>query len=163
MFSFPLFVTASLILSVVLTQPQLGRTQKYQPNWDSIDSRALPEWYDEAKFGIFMHWGVFSVPSFFSEWFWWYWKGEPAPMNVEYMKENYPPDFTYADFAPMFKADLWNPSEWADILQASGAKLVSIEYHLALYIMHNTGFEPEDYSFCSSCQRFTSVSLRFTR
>lgn len=43
---------------------------KYEPNWDSIDSRPLPEWYDQAKFGIFIHWGVFSVPSFGSEWFW---------------------------------------------------------------------------------------------
>lgn len=43
---------------------------KYEPNWKSIDSRPLPEWYDQAKFGIFIHWGVFSVPSFGSEWFW---------------------------------------------------------------------------------------------
>jgi len=46
----------------------------YQPNWESLDSRPLPSWYDEAKFGIFIHWGVFSVPSYVSEWFWWYWK-----------------------------------------------------------------------------------------
>ena len=114
--------TFTLFLLSQLIQPV--RTQKYQPNWDSIDSRPLPDWYDEAKFGIFMHWGVFSVPSFFSEWFWWYWKGQPIPLTVEYMNENYPPGFTYADFAPMFKADLWNPAEWADILKASGAKLV---------------------------------------
>lgn len=44
---------------------------RYEPNWKSIDSRPLPEWYDQAKFGIFIHWGVFSVPSFGSEWFWW--------------------------------------------------------------------------------------------
>lgn len=43
---------------------------RYEPNWESIDSRPLPEWYDQAKFGIFIHWGVFSVPSFGSEWFW---------------------------------------------------------------------------------------------
>lgn len=43
---------------------------RYQPNWESIDSRPLPGWYDQAKFGIFIHWGVFSVPSFGSEWFW---------------------------------------------------------------------------------------------
>lgn len=43
---------------------------QYKPNWESLDSRPLPEWYDQAKFGIFIHWGVFSVPSFGSEWFW---------------------------------------------------------------------------------------------
>lgn len=47
----------------------------YKPTWDSLDSRPLPQWYDEAKFGIFIHWGVFSVPSFGSEWFWNQWKG----------------------------------------------------------------------------------------
>ena len=47
---------------------------KYQPTWDSLDKRPLPVWYDQAKFGIFIHWGVFSVPSFVSEWFWWYWQ-----------------------------------------------------------------------------------------
>lgn len=43
--------------------------QGYAPNWDSIDKRPLPEWYDNAKVGIFIHWGVFSVPSFRSEWY----------------------------------------------------------------------------------------------
>lgn len=43
---------------------------QYKPTWESIDSRPLPEWFDQAKFGIFIHWGVFSVPSFGSEWFW---------------------------------------------------------------------------------------------
>lgn len=48
-----------------------GTAIRYEPNWTSIDSRPLPGWYDRAKFGIFIHWGVFSVPSFGSEWFWW--------------------------------------------------------------------------------------------
>ena len=47
---------------------------KYLPTWKSLDTRPLPKWYDEAKFGIFVHWGVFSVPSYMSEWFWWSWK-----------------------------------------------------------------------------------------
>lgn len=50
--------------------------KRYTPDWTSLDSRPLPSWYDDAKFGIFIHWGVFSVPAFGSEWFWWYWKGE---------------------------------------------------------------------------------------
>jgi alpha-L-fucosidase len=48
---------------------------KYDPTWESLDSRPLPQWYDNAKFGIFIHWGVFSVPSFGSEWFWNSWEG----------------------------------------------------------------------------------------
>lgn len=52
----------------------LCSAKRYEPNWDSIDSRPLPVWYDEGKFGIFTHWGVYSVPGYISEWFWWYWK-----------------------------------------------------------------------------------------
>jgi alpha-L-fucosidase len=96
--------------------------EKYQPNWESLDKRPLPAWYDEVKFGIFIHWGVFSVPSFGSEWFWWDWKGAHQKDVVQFMEKNYPPGFTYADFAPMFKAEFYNPDQWADILAASGAK-----------------------------------------
>jgi len=55
--------------------PFSTKASKYVPTWPSLDSRPLPSWYDEAKFGIFIHWGVFSVPSFGSEWFWNHWKG----------------------------------------------------------------------------------------
>ena len=48
---------------------------KYDPNWSSLDKRPLPSWYDDAKVGIFIHWGVYSVPSYGSEWFWINWKG----------------------------------------------------------------------------------------
>ena len=93
----------------------------YDPNWASIDSRPLPTWYDEAKVGIFMHWGVFSVPSFGSEWFWNYWQtGQKS--YVEFMNANYRPDWTYADFANQFTAEFFDPSQWADIFLASGAK-----------------------------------------
>ena len=94
---------------------------KYLPTWESLDSRPLPPWYDEAKFGIFMHWGVYSVPSFGSEWFWYYWhNGRPA--YVDFMKKNYPPNFQYADFAPMFKAEFFDPDVWAKLLSMSGAR-----------------------------------------
>jgi len=96
---------------------------KYEPNWESIDSRPLPSWYDEGKFGIFIHWGVFSVPSFRSEWFWKYWHDGNKDC-VDFMKKNYPPGFTYADFGPQFTAEMFNPNEWADIFKASGARYV---------------------------------------
>lgn len=49
---------------------------RYEPNWDSLDSRPLPQWFDDAKIGIFVHWGVYSVPSFGSEWFWLNWNSK---------------------------------------------------------------------------------------
>jgi len=103
---------------------------RYKPNWQSIDSRPLPQWFDDAKIGIFLHWGVFSVPSFGSEWFWHNWKviradGKNAALyenTGEFMKKNYPPGFTYADFAPQFKAEFFNPDQWVDVFKAAGAK-----------------------------------------
>lgn len=96
---------------------------QYQPNWDSLDSRPLPSWYDQAKVGIFIHWGVFSVPSFGSEWFWNHWKDNDTKY-VDFMTKNYRPGFTYADFAPQFTAELWDPEHWADVFAKSGAKYV---------------------------------------
>ncbi|CAF1606801.1 unnamed protein product [Rotaria magnacalcarata] len=99
--------------------------QQYTPDWKSLDTRPLPAWYDESKIGIFIHWGVFSVPSFESEWFWWDWKGSsPSPAAVAFMNKTYPSDWTYADFASQFRAEFYNPNEWADIFAASGAKYV---------------------------------------
>jgi alpha-L-fucosidase len=95
---------------------------QYQPTWDSIDSRPLPAWYDEAKIGIFLHWGVFSVPSIINEWFWYSWKTGHSAEAISFMEKNFPPDFTYADFAAMFHAEFYNPDQWADIFKAAGAK-----------------------------------------
>ena len=99
---------------------------RYEPRWESLDTKPLPAWYDEAKFGIFIHWGVFSVPSFKNEWFWWNWKINNDSSYVDFMKNNYPPDFTYQDFAKDFTAEFYEPDDWADLFEASGAKFVFI-------------------------------------
>jgi len=109
----------------------------YEPNWTSLDSRPLPTWFDEAKVGIFLHWGVFSVPSYChkcaAEWFWAYWKaGNPA--LTYFMNQNYRPDFTYADFASQFTAEFYNASQWAQLFEKSGAKYV------VLTSKHHEGF-----------------------
>ena len=95
---------------------------KYLPTWEYLDKRELPNWYDEAKIGIFISWGVFSVPAYKSEWFWWYWQGSKEPDVVNYMNKNYPPNFQYANFAPMFTAEFYDPDYWTDVIKASGAK-----------------------------------------
>lgn len=107
---------------------------RYEPNWKSLDSRPLPAWFDEAKVGIFLHWGVFSVPSYGSEWFWYYWKVKKSPNYVEFMKRNYPPDFTYADFAPKFTTEFFDPKSWATLFEKAGAKYV------VLTSKHHEGF-----------------------
>ncbi|PVD39014.1 hypothetical protein C0Q70_01641 [Pomacea canaliculata] len=116
---------------------------RYDPNWASLDSRPLPAWYDDSKIGIFLHWGVFSVPSYQSEWFWWSWQGSKSQAAVDFMTKNYKPDFTYADFAADFTAEFYDPSRWADIFKASGAKYV------VLTSKHHEGFTnwPSKYSW----------------
>ena len=117
-----LMAIAVLVIQLLFCYMSNRALAHYEPNWKSIDSRPLPHWFDEAKVGIFLHWGVFSVPSFHSEWFWYSWQGAYDQDTVEFMKKNYPPGFTYADFAPQFKAEFFNPDHWVDIFKAAGAK-----------------------------------------
>uniref|UniRef100_A0A1W7RAH0 Putative alpha-L-fucosidase n=1 Tax=Hadrurus spadix TaxID=141984 RepID=A0A1W7RAH0_9SCOR len=116
---------------------------RYEPNWKSIDSRPLPKWFDEGKIGIFLHWGLFSVPSFGSEWFWMNWRGSKSPAYVKFMKDNYRPNFTYPDFGPLFTAEFYDPEEWAEIFNASGAR------YLVLTSKHHEGYTmwPSKYSW----------------
>ncbi|XP_065176507.1 alpha-L-fucosidase-like [Sycon ciliatum] len=132
-------VVGSLVALLGCSVPSVLST--YAPTWDSLDSRPLPGWYDESKVGIFLHWGVFSVPSFGAqssatagEWFWWYWRGQQQKEFVQFMNSSYPPDFKYSDFAPMWKAELWDPDAWAQLFADSGARYV------VLTSKHHEGF-----------------------
>jgi alpha-L-fucosidase len=125
---------------------------RYQPTWDSIDRRPCPEWYTDAKFGIFIHWGVYSVPSYaavnvkdenpYAEWYWnSLTKGKQAKgptgngaLTWQFHQRVYGADFPYFDFAPMFRAELYDPDHWADVFERSGAKYV------ALTSKHHEGF-----------------------
>jgi len=95
---------------------------KFSPSWKSLDKRKIPSWYDEAKFGIFVHWGVYSVPSFDSEWFWYKWKGRQLQKYLNYTGKNFPPGFSYSEFAPMFKAEFFDAKQWAELVARSGAR-----------------------------------------
>ncbi len=101
------------------------KTGRFQDNWDSLSGYELPEWYRKAKFGIFIHWGIYSVPAFSSEWY-------SRNMYIQGSKEfehhvktyGEHKDFGYKDFIPMFKAEKFDAGEWADLFKASGAKYV---------------------------------------
>ena len=110
-----------VFLIFTLSFPFAG-CKRYKANWESLDTRPNPVWYDEAKIGIFITWGVYSVPGFQDEWFWYFWKGAKIKSYVDFMKKNYPPNFTYPDFAAQFKATFYNPDEWVDLFAESGAK-----------------------------------------
>lgn len=97
---------------------------RYSPDWASLDARPLPAWFDQAKVGVFVHWGVFSVPAWGSEWFWWHWQGEHRADYERFMQQRFPPAASYADFAPHFTAYDFQPHEWARLFQRAGARSV---------------------------------------
>jgi len=141
-----MFIRLFSILVVLVVFPNqtpiVAQNPQYTADWDSLDSRPLPQWYDDAKFGVFMHWGLYSVPSLQSEWFWYNWENGNEYLT-EYMNNNYKPGFKYADFAPSFTADLFNETEFANIISNSGAK------YFVLTSKHHEGFTmwPSNYSW----------------
>jgi alpha-L-fucosidase len=123
--------------------------QTYQPNWESLDKRPVPGWFEDSKFGIFIHWGVYSVPAWgptgdsigvydkYAEWYWNKLVNTDSKVNkyfVGFHNKTYGRDFKYQDFAPMFKAELFNPDQWAQLFKESGARYV------VLTSKHHEGF-----------------------
>lgn len=70
-----LIIQVLLLISINYQVSSASESKKYEPTWESLDSRPSPTWYDDAKIGIFLHWGVYAVPSFGTEWFWQNWQG----------------------------------------------------------------------------------------
>jgi alpha-L-fucosidase len=111
--------------------------QIYQPTWESLDKRPVPQWYKDGKFGIFIHWGVYSVPGYCSKGNYaeWYQNGlvNGDTARLRYHKEKFG-NRTYYDLAGDFKAELFNPDQWAQVFEKSGAK------YIVLTSKHHDGF-----------------------
>lgn len=120
-----------------------GQT-RYEATWASVDSRETPAWFRDAKFGIFIHWGVYSAPAYapvgkYAEWYWNALSkgpldgGKPNP-TWEFHQRVYGKRFQYPQFAPMFRAEMYEPNYWAEVFEKSGAKYV------VLTSKHHDGF-----------------------
>ncbi len=133
-----------LLLICLAVTLAFGADKRYEANWASIDSRPTPSWFTDAKFGIFIHWGAYSVPAYgrvgsYAEWYWNQLskgpteKGKPNATWLFHTR-NYGENFPYENFVPMFRAELYDPAYWAEVFEKSGAKYV------VLTSKHHEGF-----------------------
>jgi alpha-L-fucosidase len=138
----------NLVYFLLLLLATTLNAQNYKPEWESLDKRPVPQWFKDSKFGIFIHWGVYSVPAWgptgdsigvYDKYAEWYWNklvqpGKTQKYFREFHTKIYGPNFRYQDFAPMFKAELFDPDKWAEIFKESGAK------YIVLTSKHHEGF-----------------------
>lgn len=113
----------------------------FTADWDSLGKYQIPDWFRDAKFGIFIHWGVYSVPSFGNEWYSrnMYQEGSPA---FKHQVETYGPQstFGYKDFIPMFRAEHFDPDAWVDLFVRAGARyVVPVGEHCDGFAMYDSG------------------------
>lgn len=141
---FALFSTGLLLSSL----KGMAQYENYQMDWDKISVEASynaePEWLKDAKFGIYCHWGVYTVPAFSYEWY-------PRLMfmknrkEYQYHKAHYgdPKEHGYEELVPLFKAERFNAREWVDLFQQAGVKFAGVvaEHHDG-FAMWNTQTTP---------------------
>ncbi len=129
-----------LLFAFLILQQQTHAQQRFQANWESLKKYQTPDWFRDAKFGIFIHWGVYAVPAFGSEWY-------PRQMYQQGSDEykhhiaTYGPQdkFGYKDFIPMFKAEKFNPQQWVELFKKAGAKyVVPVAEHHDGFAMYKT-------------------------
>lgn len=152
-------------------------TGPYKPDWNSLSHWRPPHWFSEAKFGIFIHWGLYSIPAYSNEWY-------SRNMYIQGTKEweyhrktfGEHKKFGYKDFIPLFTAEKFEPNEWAKLFHEAGARYVFpvAEHHdgfqmyrseLSCYNAYDCGpkrdvlgelkeaIEKENMVFCTSSHR----------
>ncbi|MGL1933490.1 MAG: alpha-L-fucosidase [Fibrobacterales bacterium] len=114
------FICSMVLVSTILSA-------QYSTDWSSLEQREIPEWFPDAKFGIFIHWGVYSVPAWtekgnYSEWYW------DHLVNGNFGVSKHHADTygnaPYQDFAKNFTAENYDPEAWAELFKNAGAKYV---------------------------------------
>ncbi|HEX4029465.1 MAG TPA: alpha-L-fucosidase [Terracidiphilus sp.] len=147
--------TTVVVLSCMGLSSAAQAPRHYEPTLDSLNHHPLPQWYANAKLGIFIHWGLYSVPGWaplshpnhdftshdyivnnpYAEWYYNVMRIDGSPTQA-YHREHYGANFNYYDFAPIFDRDIqkWNPDQWAAIFREAGARYV------VLTTKHHEGF-----------------------
>ncbi|MCI1891519.1 MAG: alpha-L-fucosidase [Schleiferilactobacillus harbinensis] len=126
-----------------LTQiDQVNARGPFRPTWESLATMSQPAWYQDAKLVIFIHWGVYSVPAFGSEWYprLMYYRGTKV---FDHHQKTYGPEFNYRDFIPMFKAENFDPAAWLQLIKESGARFIlPVGEHHDGFKMYASDFSP---------------------
>lgn len=137
------------------TAQEFPRPAKYEPNWESLRRHRVPQWFEDAKLGIFVHWGLYSVPAWAPptgelgkvDWGKWFYQNPYAEWYLNSLRlkesatakhhaETYGADFDYFRFAATFNKEVekWKPAEWAAAIRQSGAQ------YTVLTTKHHDGF-----------------------
>jgi alpha-L-fucosidase len=120
---------------------RVGQAGPFRPDWQSLRGYKAPEWYRDAKFGIFIHWGMYSVPAFGNEWYPRNMYNQGSDEYKHHLATYGPPDkFGYKDFVPMFHAEHFDPAAWARLFKEAGARYVVPVFE------HHDGFAMYDSS-----------------
>ena len=123
---------------------EVNECGKYKPDWSSLSHHKAPEWYMHDKIGVFIHWGIYSVPAFGNEWY----SRAMYDFNCREFEHHIKTygnqkDFGYKDFIPMFKAENFDAEKWVTLFKKAGMKYVMpvCEHHDG-FAMYDTQFNP---------------------
>lgn len=135
-----------------LAAPATGHAQEpvsYEPTATSLARHRIPAWWQDGKFGVFIHWGVYSVPAYappgaspfelspncsaYAEWYWFV-QQVPACTTWRHHLQTYGPDLVYDDFIPRFRAERFDPDAWVRLFARAGAR------YFVLTAKHHDGF-----------------------
>ena len=114
----------------------------FRADWASLEKYQQPQWYKDAKFGIFIHWGVYSVPAAENEWYPrnMYHPGDPAYKDFQARYGHGDPSKGYKDLIPLFKAEHFDPMSWAKLFKEAGARyVIPVAEHHDGFSMYDSG------------------------
>jgi len=144
MYRYTTAVLSACLLVVQLIAADGQGKRHYEQTWESLSQHgAAPKWYQDAAFGIYFHWGIYSVPGY---------GGEKYPRDMykvnsgvyRHHRDTYgdPTEFGYHSFIPMFKAQKWNPDRWAELFKNAGADFAGpIAEHHDGFAMWDTQYD----------------------
>ncbi|KAI0449924.1 glycoside hydrolase family 29 protein [Xylaria acuta] len=126
------------------SEVEIGLTD-WTPDLDNLARHEAPDWFNDNKFGIFIHWGVYAVTGWgnstphesYAEWFWWYSTHHPQadPSDFyDYRLRTYGPDWAYDDTFSYFTASQFDPKDWVDLFADAGAQ------YFVITSKHHDGF-----------------------